>query len=355
MALYEKYRPRDFDDIVGKANEQTIKSLSGMAEKSDFPHCILFTGETGSGKTTLARIVAMKLLPSSEDYEYGLYEENMSHRTGVADTREIGDASRTVSMAASGKKVYILDEIHNISKQGQDNLLKYFEGVPNHLFWICCTDSPEKVDKALRGRCIQFEMHKPALEEMTGYLQLVSTKEEKPISAEIAKHIADNSNDMRAALQNLEKVLVLPELDMEAAEKAIQDNDDTKTNWFNVLIKPLVWPFMIKNEGISNPYHPDYILPKFKELIDEFGAIELSMCVAGYCRNRLTSGKIGVTAKGVKKKAATAAREFFILTELLKVFSITYAHIPKPENRMISEFISFLQRADNNGQSWWLG
>jgi DNA polymerase III delta prime subunit len=336
MRLYEKYRPKALDDIRG--NKEVIKTIKNYIKDNTLPHAIFFQGETGSGKTTIARILANMILGEG-GLEWGLREENMSDRTGIADVREMIDASRTVSMGG-GSRVFILDEIHNVSKQGQDGLLKAFEDIPNHLYWIICTDNPDKLDKALVGRCQEFKLKKLDKNDTVDMLQEIAQKEGKAITKQVSLVIAENSGNNRKAIQNLEAAL---QLDCNSSDfmqdliTLIKEDIDTNAEWFKSLMMPIIWPFMIKD---ADPYDPDYFLPKLEACMNADGAIALTLMITGYCRNRILSQKYKIKSGGEQKDQRSATEEYQRLVIVLQYLSKTnYSLCMKPENNVLCDFL----------------
>lgn len=338
--LYEKYRPKTLDDIKGKPNQQIIKSLKNYIEKNSLPHAIFFKGETGSGKTTLARILALAIHGGKEEnLEWGLIEENMSDKTGVDNIREIGETSRTSSMV--GKRVIILDEAHRISSQGQDALLKYFEDIPNHLYWIICTDSHEKLDKALVGRCQEFNLKSLSKDEIISLLREIAKKEKAEyLTDEILEYIAQVSHNNRKAIQNLELAISLDMPSLSEVKLTIKDDDNEDNNLIREIANLILWPFMNKEVRV---YDNTYYLPKIQQFLDKDGAIAVALVLSGYCRNRLLGAKFATKADGTLKSLDQATKEFQKLTIMLKFMSKTnYAHCMKPENNFTVDFIEMM-------------
>ena len=339
--LFEKYRPKDLDDIIGKGNSKIVESLKKSFTSGNIPKAILFTGDTGSGKTTLARIIASKVFGDDiESMRWGISELNMSDKTGIADVRELGEASQTLSMAE--KKVIIMDEVHNMSKQAQDCLLKYLEDIPAHLYWVLCTDSPEKLDKALVGRCEQFKLSKPKEEEISELLSDIMLKEGVVCDNDITLYIARSSDNTRNAIQNLEMSLRLDNITIENVMSIIKDDYNEDADWFKMIVQPLIWPFFFKEAAgsVDRVFNPEFFVPRIASVVEKYGAIELTLFVAGYCRNRILQGKYLVTSKNEKKPESKAAQEYQILLTILKQLTkVNYSYLMKPENRIVVDFI----------------
>ena len=203
MNLYKKYRPPTLKKMYG--NEEVVFSLSKLAKKNEIPQVILFTGETGTGKTTLARILA-DILGASKD-KMTLTEMNSSQFTGIDTIRDISKKSRFIATGGSAR-VYIMDEVHMISSAGQEGFLKDLEDTPKKVYYFLCTTNPEKLKPALKGRCIQYQLELLSKDDMTSLLEYVVSEEKEKLDKKVYKSIVDKAKGHpRNALNILEKVL----------------------------------------------------------------------------------------------------------------------------------------------------
>lgn len=171
--LHVKYRPKELEDFLGQ--DGTIRSLISLLEQEDPPHSYLFTGGSGMGKTTLARIMAKELGCT----EQGIIEIDTASYSGVENARELVDSVQYPGMDPTNPyKVVILDECHTFSPQAFKVLLKTLEEPQKHLYWILCTTNPEKVPITIKTRLHAFDL-KPMKEAYLVHLLKWVAGEEK--------------------------------------------------------------------------------------------------------------------------------------------------------------------------------
>jgi len=203
-------------------NQTTVAALKNMLEQKTLPHTILFSGPSGCGKTTLARILAGTLGCDSLD----LRELNCSDFRGIDTIRDI---ARTMNLAAANEsRVWILDEVHQLSKDGQNAALKMLEDTPDHVYFFLCTTDPQKLIKTIQNRCCGMPVSLLTYEELTALVDRVLTKEEKKISDDIKDEIvASAQGSARMVLVLLDKILNLKEADQKKAiaDKLAQENE----------------------------------------------------------------------------------------------------------------------------------
>lgn len=213
MSLYLKYRPNIFEEMVG--NEAVIQSLRSCLKKENPPHSFLFYGPTGCGKTTLGRIVAKELGCRGSD----LREIDSADFRGIDVVRDIRKQSQYKPLE-SNCKVWILDEVHQMSRDAQNALLKALEDTPRHVYYILCTTDPQKLIPTLKGRCSQFKVNLLNEKEMLKVLRKVVKSENESLEGKVYKQIIEDSQGhVRNALQILDQVLnVEPEKRLEIAK-----------------------------------------------------------------------------------------------------------------------------------------
>ena len=205
MSLYQKYRPKEFSEVVG--NRAIIASLKGMLKDVDnLAHSFLFHGPTGCGKTTLARIIANKLGCT----ENNLIEIDTAQFRGIDTVRDIRKNAQFTPLGG-GVRVYIIDEVHKMTGDAQNAFLKILEDAPAHIYFILCTTDLNSLLPTIRGRCIQLQVDRLDDDEMNYLLTHVAEQENDELDEEILNQIIiDSQGHPRNALTILEQVLNTP-------------------------------------------------------------------------------------------------------------------------------------------------
>lgn len=201
MSLYNKYRPQKFNEVVG--NDNIISYLEEVVNNEERPHVYLFHGPTGCGKTTLARILAKEIGCKG----LNLIEVNSANFRGIDSVREMIKSSKYHGIEG-GDRVWIMDEIHKMTTDAQNALLKLLEDTPSHCYYILCTTEPDKLLKTVRGRTIELQVNSLTDRQMFGLLSSVVEGEEKSLKKLVYNQIIQDSFGLpRNALQVLDKVL----------------------------------------------------------------------------------------------------------------------------------------------------
>ncbi len=199
--LYRKYRPQTFADVIGQ--EHIVKVLEGAVGLGNLSHAYLFSGTRGTGKTSMARILARAIGTSAND----LVEMDAASNRGIDDVREIRDSVNTLPFE-SRYKVYIIDEVHMLTKDAWNAFLKTLEEPPAHVVFILATTELEKVPETVVSRCQTFTFKSPNLSTLKNFALSVAEKEGvklEPDAAELVALLGDGS--FRDAHGILEKVL----------------------------------------------------------------------------------------------------------------------------------------------------
>ncbi|OHA88013.1 MAG: DNA polymerase III, subunit gamma and tau [Candidatus Zambryskibacteria bacterium RIFCSPHIGHO2_01_FULL_43_25] len=200
-ALYRKYRPQTFNDVIGQ--DHIVKVLEGALKQDNISHAYLFAGSRGTGKTSVARIVAHELKCEMED----VYEIDAASNRGIDDIREIRESVNTLPFR-SLYKVYIVDEVHMLTKEAWNAFLKTLEEPPSHVIFIMATTEMEKVPETVLSRCQIFQFKKPNTAMLKEMVANVAKKEGftlAPASTELIALLAEGS--FRDAQGILQKVL----------------------------------------------------------------------------------------------------------------------------------------------------
>ncbi|HEV7701861.1 MAG TPA: DNA polymerase III subunit gamma/tau [Candidatus Paceibacterota bacterium] len=201
LALYRKYRPKTFKEVLGQ--DHIVKVLESSVETNKVSHAYLFVGTRGTGKTSVARIFADSIGVSAND----LYEIDAASNRGIEDIKELRDGTRVLPFD-SKYKVYIIDEVHMLSKDAWGALLKTLEEPPKHVIFILATTELQKVPETIISRCQVFTFRKATDAICRKMLQDTAKKEGFELdagSAELLAILADGS--FRDALGGLQKVL----------------------------------------------------------------------------------------------------------------------------------------------------
>ena len=214
MNLYQKYRPNDFSEMYG--NEGTIESIKSTIEKKDRPHVFLFTGASGCGKTTAARICAKKLNAINS----AVVEVNSSNNRGIDTARQIIEQMKGLPFEGDST-VFILDELHQTSKDFQNALLKSLEDTPNHVYFFMCTTDPQKLITAFKNRCTIFNFKPLEEKEIYRLLVKINREEEAGVDKEVIELISENcEGSPRKAIVIFEKLIGV---EKEKAKKLVRE------------------------------------------------------------------------------------------------------------------------------------
>jgi len=204
LALYRKYRPKSFSEVLGQ--DHIVSVLESSIETNKVSHAYLFVGSRGIGKTSVARIFAKEIGVSEND----LYEIDAASNRGIEDIRNLRDGARVLPFD-SKYKVYIIDEVHMLSKDAWGALLKTLEEPPKHVIFILATTEVHKVPETIISRCQVFTFRKASDLISKNMLLDVAKKEGFELDsggAELLAILGDGS--FRDALGMLQKILNFP-------------------------------------------------------------------------------------------------------------------------------------------------
>ena len=224
QVLALKYRPQNFEDLIGQ--EVVAETIFKAIKQNKVSNAYLFTGIRGVGKTTIARILA-KSLNCTEGIEnqcklkcencdaitnsnhIDVLEIDAASKTGIDDVRELIEFSR-YGPTSSKYKIFIIDEVHMLSKQAFNALLKTLEEPPEYLKFIFATTEVKKIPVTVLSRCTRFDLSRVKSDELFKFIKSVSKKENGNISDDVIKLIVRISEgSVRDALSLLDRALIL--------------------------------------------------------------------------------------------------------------------------------------------------
>ena len=291
-----KYRPQTFDDLIGQ--DVVAKTIINSVKTNKIPNAYLFTGIRGVGKTTIARIVAKSLNCQNgienlckedlcenceaiaESRHIDVLEMDAASKTGVDDVRDLIEFSK-YGPTSSKYKIFIIDEVHMMSKQAFNALLKTLEEPPEYLKFIFATTEIKKIPITVVSRCQRFDLSRIKSSELFNFLKKIKEKEKGKASDDALKLIVKISEgSVRDALSLLDRSLITlnddKELDLRTAQKIFGYFDKSQLiDLFNLILKGAEHEVLevyrkIYDQGVE----PKVFINDFLELIYYFKNIE---------------------------------------------------------------------------------
>ncbi len=221
-ALYRTYRPKDFTEIAGQ--EHIVRTFQNALKNNKIAHAYLFSGPRGTGKTSIAKIIAKAVNcehapienPCNEcDVCKGIDDNTISDvieidaasNNGVDEIREIRDKVKYLP-GVTKYKVYIIDEVHMLSTGAFNALLKTLEEPPKHVIFILATTEPHKIPATIHSRCQRFDFRGVSIKDMINRMELIVEEEKIDITKEAIKVIAESAEGgMRDAISLLDQLV----------------------------------------------------------------------------------------------------------------------------------------------------
>jgi len=329
--LNKIYRPCRISEIVG---HDTIKrTISNALSKQTLPHSLLFTGLSGCGKTTAARIIAMGLncaegisgepccvCPSCKSIlnlnSFAVIETDAARTSDVSTIRSIIDDLPAAPMGGERFKIAIFDEAHNLSGKAEDALLKFLEDTPSHVYIILCTNESQKLKIVTKNRCKVTQFGRLTNIEIYNLLEQVCQFEGFNYNSDILKYISTESNGVpRQALSYLQQINAEESWTKEAASLIINAGADIESAEVFGLCKVML---------NSN----------FKEVLNYYNKVKnvpietIRIITTGFFTGCLKNSRSPQDATKYSK--------------IIDIISVPY-YGPKPENILINNFFKITQ------------
>lgn len=337
QVLARKYRPQNFREFVGQVH--VTKTLINALKTKRLHHAFLFAGTRGVGKTTIARILAKcfncqanisptpcgkcnSCLSIADGQSLDLIELDAASRTKVEDMREVLENAQYLP-TASRYKIYLIDEVHMLSTNSFNALLKTLEEPPKHIKFLLATTDPHKLPITILSRCLQFNLekiNKATIEkQLAKLLKLESISFDKEALSEIARH---GDGSMRDALSLLDQAIAYGggKVELEQIKSMLGLID---TSWTNRLLKAIFNADAEQILTISDKLyqHGYHLLEALQSLLEAFHQLSIALLLPNYKKYSLS----GLDLAPLKSKTTQAQVQLYyqIVNDGIKHFDYT--------------------------------
>ncbi len=288
-----RYRPQKFQEVIGQ--DAIVKTLLNAIKNDSLAQALLFCGPRGVGKTTCARILAKEINKVEADYDYNIFELDAANNAGVEDIRTLIDQFR-IPPQIGRYKVYIIDEVHMLSKQAFNAFLKSLEEPPNHVIFILATTEKNKIIPTILSRCQIFEFKKIDQIQIEQSLRKICKENKIDFEDEALNLIASKSDGaMRDALVMFDRLVTFTNGKLSLNEVSINLNTLDLDTYFNF------------SDLILSSSIPD-ILSKYNEIVNKgFDGLSFISGLSRHYREMLISKfadsqKISIYSDSIKLK-----------------------------------------------------
>lgn len=299
MSLQTDYRPKTLKTFIG--NKDVLNSLRTVLKRPNPPATFLFTGPSGTGKTTLARIVKRALKCSDADWK----ELNAANDRGIDAIRSLIESMKFAPLSGE-RKIILLDEAHMLTKPSQEALLKALEEPPPYVHFCICTTNPEALKQTFKRRCHHYELESLKDADLQKLLNMILKKEKREnISNEVKEKIIELSDGSAGqALKLLDMVIDMDDTDralntlqsagtsesevIDICRVLVNPNMNNRTKWGKC--KKLLKGLKTDGESARRP-----ILGYLEKVLLNNGDIEIAMMMEEFTNNFFDSGHAGLT------------------------------------------------------------
>jgi len=300
-SLAVKYRPTDFSEMVGQRLTEVV--LSQMVEQQKVPPAMLFSGPSGTGKTTAARLLAYALDPDI-DPALSVIEIDAASNNGVADVRSLTEALRYST--GSKWRVVILDEAHSLTRDAFNALLKALEEPPPGTVFVLVTTEPHKIPETVLTRLTEFEFRSVSPSDIFDRLVAISAAEKFSVASDLLQRLAaDAGGSVRRAVMNLEKAVLAGLHDAEAWTRAVSVKDYSVPVLTALALGHTADAFAQVDDALSQVGHPHVLVEQITRTLRDLMVLSVGGSVP-YVADALDSRKTLIARLGTERVIAAA-------------------------------------------------